>query len=153
MGNDDYWCLLGRYIYNLVEVGCISLRLTAFQNLNGHVHGVCGESSGILEDSHALLSVDDVLYGSFLSVLAGNVIVGHMYVCCENVCDGTGGTIVGSQNEYFSLVCFFSNCEVSFSLGLGYVEVPVGGYLPMMAASCSLVSSEYPGSSVPVRSS
>ena len=55
--------------------------------------------AGILEDGHPLRAVDDGLDGRLLRVLAGQPGLRHVAVGREGFPDGTGGRVVGGQDE------------------------------------------------------
>ncbi len=87
---------------------------------------VIHQRAHILEDGHRLLAVDDVLHGSLLGILTGDVVRGHIGVSSEGICDGPGGAVVRGQDEDVALVGRGCGGQVGFGQVLGGVEVPVG---------------------------
>ena len=125
----DYRGLDSGHINGTVVVGARSSRFVAFQQSHSSVDGVIYQGTNIFEDGHGLTAVNDVLDGSFFSILPSDQIAGDIAVSGKGIGDSASGTIVGSQDEDIALIVSGGSGQVGFGQVFGGVEVPVGGDL------------------------
>ena len=120
---------LGGDINLAVVVGGGLLRSAALEVSNRRGDGIAHQGADILQHGHRLLAVDDVLDGSFLSILAGDIVLGHVLVSGEGIGDRASGAIIRGHNEHGALVRRLGRGQVGFRQVLGHVELPFGGHL------------------------
>ena len=120
---------LGRDIDLAVVVGRGLIRRAALEVSHSRGDRIGYQRADILQNGHRLLAIDDVLDGGFLSILAGDVVVGDILVRREGIRNRARGAVIRGDDEHGALVGGRSGRQVRFRQVLGDREVPVRGDL------------------------